>query len=131
MTKLIIAIVLSIFTFVFGQNKKAVSLPEKDFEKFWTTFQEDCAFFELKQVNWDDAYTQYRRQFTPKTSREELLNALGKMVDPLQDGHITISKEDDVVYFISLIPHLTHFIRLQYLEGTPFFLNQSFIFKFS
>ena len=98
MTRLIIAIVLSISTFVFGQNKKAVSLPEKDFEKFWTTFKDNYAFFELKGVNWDDAYTQYRSQVTPKTTQEELINILGKMVDPLQDGHITISIGDEVVY---------------------------------
>jgi hypothetical protein len=98
MTKLLISIILSISSIVFAQNKKALSLPEKDFEKFWTKFKDNYAFFELKGVDWDATYTQYRNQVTATTKQEELISILGKMVDPLQDGHITISKGDDVVY---------------------------------
>ena len=98
MTKLIIVIVLSISSFAFAQNNKAQGTPEKDFEKFWTTFKDNYAFFELKGVNWDAAYNQYRNQVTANTTQEDLISILGKMVDPLQDGHITISKGDDVVY---------------------------------
>ena len=105
MTRLIIAIVLSFSTFVVGQNKKAVSLPEKDFEKFWTTFKDNYAFFELKGVHLADAYTQYRSQVTSRTSQEELINILGKMVDPLQDGLITISIGDEVVYKEKITKH--------------------------
>lgn len=98
MTKLLITIFLCITSIVFAQNKKALSLPEKDFEKFWTTFKDNYAFFDLKGINWDDAYIQYRNQVKATTTQEELISILGKMVDPLQDGHITISKGDDIVY---------------------------------
>ncbi len=98
MTKLLITIFLCITSIVFAQNKKALSLPEKDFEKFWTTFKDNYAFFDLKGISWDDAYIQYRNQVTATTTQEELISILGKMVDPLQDGHITISKGDDIVY---------------------------------
>lgn len=81
-----------------SQTTKKVSQPEKDFETFWTTFKNNYAFFQLKAVNWDNSYTTYRSLVTKKTSQKELVAILGKMVEPLKDGHITISKGEEILY---------------------------------
>jgi carboxyl-terminal processing protease len=97
MTKiLIISLLLSNFTF--GQTTKKLSRPEKDFETFWTTFKDNYAFFKLKGVNWDSTYIKYRQQVTKKTKEKELVTILGQMVEPLKDGHITISKGENILY---------------------------------
>ena len=81
-----------------GQTTKKVSKPEKDFEKFWTTFKDNYAFFKLKGVNWDSTYIKYRPLVTKKTNQKELVSIFGQMVEPLKDGHITISKGEEILY---------------------------------
>lgn len=91
-------IIFLISSVTFGQNTKAISQPEKDFETFWTTFKDNYAFFKLKGINWDDTYSTYRPLINKKTKEKELISIFIKMVEPLNDGHITISKGDEVVY---------------------------------
>lgn len=85
-------------TNLFGQTTKKLSQPEKDFEKFWTTFKCHYAFFKLKGVNWDSTYQKNRPLVTKKTKQKELIDILGQMVEPLKDGHITISKGEEILY---------------------------------
>ncbi len=80
------------------QTTKKISTPEKDFEKFWTTFKDNYAFFKLKGVNWDSTYFKYRPMVTKKTNEKKLIAIFGQMVEPLKDGHITISKGEQILY---------------------------------
>ncbi len=91
-------ILFLISSITFGQNTKVVSKPEKDFETFWNTFKDNYAFFKLKKVNWDDTYSTYKPLINKKTKEKELISIFIKMVEPLNDGHITISKGDEVIY---------------------------------
>ncbi|WP_162303942.1 S41 family peptidase [Paracnuella aquatica] len=70
----------------------------KDFEAFWQSFQQRYALFDIKGVQWDSAYKQFRPAVTAQTNVSELVEILGKMVAPLRDRHITISKGDEVLY---------------------------------
>lgn len=81
-----------------AQSTQKISKPEKDFEKFWSTFRDNYAFFKLKKINWDSIYTKYRPMVSKKTKEKELISIFGQMVTPLKDGHITISKGDEVVF---------------------------------
>jgi len=81
-----------------SQNNKKLSKPEKDFKKFWTTFKDNYAFFQLKGVNWDETYKKYKPQVNNKTNETELVKIFGEMVEPLKDGHITISKGEEILY---------------------------------
>jgi carboxyl-terminal processing protease len=81
-----------------AQTSKPLSRPEKDFETFWNTFNDNYAFFPLKGVNWDSTYRIYRPKVTRKTKEKELTAILQHMVAPLNDGHITLSKGDDIIY---------------------------------
>ena len=96
-------IILSIFILTFcittnSQTTKKLSKTEKKFEKFYSTFKDNYAFFQLKGVNWDETYKKYRPQVNSKTKEAELIKIFSEMVEPLKDGHITISKGEDFVY---------------------------------
>ncbi len=81
-----------------SQTTKKISQPEKDFETFWTIFKNNYAFFQLKGVKWDSSYTKFRPLVTKKTTQKELVSILGQMVEPLKDGHITISKGEEILF---------------------------------
>ena len=81
-----------------SQTNKKLSRQEKDFEKFWITFRDNYAFFQLKGVNWDETYKKYRPKISNKTTETELVKIFGEMVEPLKDGHITISKGEEILY---------------------------------
>ena len=104
MTRIAILLLLCTTT-AFGQKNKTRSQPEKDFETFWTTFKNHYAFFQLKGVNWDSTYRKYRPLVTKKTGEKQLVSLLQQMVKPLQDGHITISKGEDMLYKFSKPSH--------------------------
>jgi hypothetical protein len=95
---LLVLFFFTCFTIAQGQTIKKASKPEKDFEKFWTTFKDNYAFFNQKGVNWDSTYIKYRPLVTKKTKEKELVSILGQMVEPLKDGHITISKGEEILY---------------------------------
>ncbi|SFC92145.1 Tricorn protease C1 domain-containing protein [Flexibacter flexilis DSM 6793] len=102
-------IILVFLLFLFATNHnyaQKLSQPEKDFELFWTTFRDNYAFFALKNVNWDSTYAKYRPMVSSKTKEKELISILGQMVAPLKDGHITISKGEEMVY---KSPKTSHF----------------------
>jgi carboxyl-terminal processing protease len=95
---IILTFILTFCLTVKSQTNKKLSKPEKDFEKFWTTFKDNYAFFQLKGVNWDETYKKYKPLITSKTNEAELVKIFGEMVDPLKDGHITILKGEDFLY---------------------------------
>lgn len=96
MKKYFLIFVICLTSWCIGQEKNNQSVKEFDF--FWTTFQKNYAFFNLKKINWDSIYKVYRPKITNETSQEDLIKIFSEMVEPLKDGHITISKNDAVLY---------------------------------
>ena len=80
------------------QNRLKTSTAEKDFETFYNTFKDNYAFFKLKKVDWDSTYVRFRPMVTNNTTEKQLLDIFQQMVEPLKDGHITISKEDKILF---------------------------------
>lgn len=64
--------------------------PELNFEIFWHTFNEQYALFDLKGVDWDQAYRTYRPRIDADSSRETLFATMAAMLRPLKDGHIRL-----------------------------------------
>ncbi|QIX62180.1 S41 family peptidase [Hymenobacter sp. BT18] len=75
-----------------------LSLPEQSFEVFWQAFRDHYAFFPLKQVDWDATYRTYRPRITAQTPEDSLVQVLSRMVEPLHDGHITISRGETILF---------------------------------
>ena len=83
---------------LFGQTNSKLSQPENDFEIFWTTFNDNYCFFDLKKVNWDSTYLKFKPMVSGNTREEELITVFKQMVEPLKDGHVTILKGDSFIY---------------------------------
>lgn len=69
--------------------------PELNFEVFWQMFNEQYAFFDLREVDWQAQYDLYRPQVTPETTPDELFALLSNMISPLKDGHVSLSSDSD------------------------------------
>ena len=78
----------------FGQPNQ-IDQPIKNFEALWSEFNLRYANFELKQVDWDKVYQQYRPQITAQTTNQALFEVCCAMVQELNDGHVTIDPSFD------------------------------------
>ena len=95
------AVTLLLFSFTIiaqSQTTGRLSQPEKDFEQFWNTFKDNYAFFHLKGISWDSTYSTYRPRVTKATTEKELIAVFAQMVDPLNDGHVTITRGEEILY---------------------------------
>jgi len=81
---------------VIGQNPATypkdttLSLQEKTFETLWLTFEDNYAFFKLRNIDWKDTYLKYRPTVTASTTDDELFETFSKMLAPFQDNHINV-----------------------------------------
>ena len=73
--------------------------PEALFENFWKTFDEEYAIFEERGVDWDDQYVAFRPSVTASTSEDELFAILAQIVEPLDDGHVSITAPGREIFF--------------------------------
>jgi hypothetical protein len=68
----------------------AISLPELNFEVFWRTFEDNYAFFKLRNVDWQKTYQQYRPKVNASISDNSLYAIFTHMVAPLKDDHVNV-----------------------------------------
>jgi carboxyl-terminal processing protease len=98
--------------------------PEAIFESFWKTFDEEYAVFEERGVDWDDQYTAFRPSVTASTSDDELFALLAQMIEPLDDGHVSLTAPGREIFFANEIRREkiddelfnTDIIKTNYLE---------------
>ena len=62
--------------------------PEGNFEAFWQEFDQLYGLFQVREVNWDEIYAEFRPQVDPQTTDEELYHILVTMLERLDDSHI-------------------------------------------
>ncbi|WP_190242563.1 S41 family peptidase [Hymenobacter lapidiphilus] len=82
----------------FAQAQPPLSSPEQSFEVFWKAFRDNYAFFPLKKVDWEASYRTFRPRVTASTPTDTLVQVFRQMVEPLHDGHITISRGETILY---------------------------------
>lgn len=76
---------LSCEKYVFGleyENK-----PEDNFEAFWNEFDRMYGLFKVKEIDWEEVYTQYRPMIEHNTSNEDLYQVFIEILGLLDDGH--------------------------------------------
>lgn len=62
--------------------------PVRLFETFWTTIDENYAFFDLAPPDlWRRQYARFRPRIRPSTTPAELWTVCSEMIRPLNDGH--------------------------------------------
>lgn len=95
------------------------------FDEFWQIFEDHYAFFELRNVNWAEQKKIYRPKITASTTEEELFAIFSQMVDPLSDGHVSISgsgkyfKSSVKPAWIKKSAEIQAFISEKYLKEKP------------
>ncbi|HLA55163.1 MAG TPA: S41 family peptidase [Flavobacterium sp.] len=67
-----------------------ISKPELNFEVLWHTFEDNYAFFKLRNIDWHKTYQDYRPKVNAQTSDESLYGIFSQMLTPFQDNHINV-----------------------------------------
>jgi carboxyl-terminal processing protease len=68
----------------------ALSAPELNFEVLWHTFEDNYAFFKLRNIDWKKSYNQYRPKVNAGTSDDSLFAVVSSMLAPFKDNHINV-----------------------------------------
>jgi hypothetical protein len=103
--------------------------PEAIFQNLWTTFNEEYAPFEERNIDWQVLYDQYRPMVNANTTEDELFSVLSQLLSQLDDGHVTLTapgrdifisnkirneRIDDALFSI---PVLKTYLETGYKEG--------------
>ena len=72
--------------------------PIKNFEALWSEFNLRYANFELKRVDWDKVYSEYRPQINAQTTNQALFEISCAMLQELNDGHVTMDPNFEEEY---------------------------------
>lgn len=65
--------------------------PEAIFENLWSTFKEEYAPFEERNVNWEVQYNTFRPMIASNMTDDDLFSTLSQMLSVLDDGHVTLT----------------------------------------
>jgi carboxyl-terminal processing protease len=68
-----------------------VNNSEEIFENLWTTFNEEYAPFEERNVDWQIQYNSFRPMVNSGTTEDELFSIISQMLSSLDDGHVTLT----------------------------------------
>jgi len=80
----------------YAENQAKIDDPEYNFEVLWHTFKDHYAYFDLRNVDPEKMYEEYRPKVTSKTTNAELFLILYEMLESFEDGHISISATDEI-----------------------------------
>ncbi len=61
-----------------------------NFEIFWSEFDRNYSFFELKKIDWDSLYQVYRPLVSLARNNAEFFQVLARMSLELKDGHVNV-----------------------------------------
>jgi carboxyl-terminal processing protease len=69
--------------------------PLFDLEVLLQTFEEQYAFFALREIDWTALGDAARAMVTEDSTDEELFDAMVTVLAPLNDGHVSLQSDDD------------------------------------
>jgi carboxyl-terminal processing protease len=84
---------ITMINFLSAQDN-IIQEPIKNFDKLWVEFNDRYAFFEIKNINWNDVYKKYRPLINERTSNDSLFTVCNKMLLKLKDGHVGLVQYD-------------------------------------
>ncbi len=103
--------------------------PEAIFENLWTTFNEEYAPFEERNIDWQAQYNMYRPMVNAGTTDGELFSVISRMLSVLDDGHVTLTAPERDLFIsnkirneliddeIFSIPVIKTYLETGYKEG--------------
>ncbi len=99
------------------------------FDYLWNKVNEQYAYFDVKNVDWDAVYARYAPEIRSGMSDDSLFFQLGSMLNELRDGHVNLFSEFNISRFdISLLGPDNidfRFIKENYL-GTDYYSTGPF-----
>jgi hypothetical protein len=92
------AIVLVLVLFTFSSCEKLFITPDevgnepvRNFELFWNDIDKTYPFFTDDKVDWQAIYDKHRPLVNENTSTEKLFSIFASMIEPLMDGHRSLT----------------------------------------
>ncbi|MEA2077181.1 MAG: S41 family peptidase [Candidatus Marinimicrobia bacterium] len=76
---------------VFSPNPPAD--PRATFQYLWDKIDRQYAYFDVKNVDWDEIYLEYAPKMHADLSDDSLFTYLGSMMNELKDGHVNLFSE--------------------------------------
>lgn len=73
--------------------------PRKNFDYLWNECDRKYAYFELKEVDWNQVYNEYSAKIYDGMSDDSLFNVLGSMLRELQDDHTNLISDFNVSFY--------------------------------
>lgn len=115
----------------FQEVPSAMAIPTFDY--LWNRVNEQYAYFDVKSVDWDSAYIDYRPNIYNGMPDDSLFYYMGDMLNLLRDGHVNLYSEFNISRFdISLLgPQNIQFrlIKENYL-GSDYYITGPFVHDF-
>lgn len=71
--------------------------PVLNFEALWNSFNEHYAYFDVRDIDWELKYNEYRDKISSKTTEIELYNIMDEMLSSIGDGHVTLSAPEEIL----------------------------------
>ena len=73
-----------------GFSQAQIDNPVKNFEKLWHDFNDHYAFFDIRNVDWEETYQKYRPMANEKTTNDSLFSICCEMLRQFDDRHISL-----------------------------------------
>ena len=61
-----------------------------NFKSFWQTFKDNYAFFEKREINWNETYREYVPRIERIKTEQEFALILNEIITKFQDGHVNL-----------------------------------------
>lgn len=75
---------------------EAQSDPRTTFQYLWDEVDQKYAFFDVKNIDWDDIYLKYSSKIHADLSDDSLFYYLGSMMKELKDGHVNLYSDFNI-----------------------------------
>lgn len=77
----------------------ATTDPKTNFEYLWQACHERYAYFDLKEIDWEQVKLKYEPAINENMSEDSLFNVLGAMLDELRDDHTNLISNFNVSFY--------------------------------
>ncbi len=77
-------------------NKEQKNHPEYNFQTFWNTFNEQYSSFDVKGIDWNKVYAEYKTKVSKNTTDLELYIIFQEMISLLKDGHTKMKLPENI-----------------------------------
>ncbi|MFD2200833.1 S41 family peptidase [Shivajiella indica] len=96
---LLLGVLMMILTIISSCNdlmlgEEPQNTPVENFEVLWNEFDRMYALFEVKNLDWNQIYLEYKPRVNDNMSSDELFDLVSEMLAELNDGHVWMVKPD-------------------------------------